>query len=55
MRAVVTGANRGMGLEFCRQLKTRGADVIGLLTRIDTMTLESSGTFWHSNGDVLPW
>ncbi len=23
--------------------------------RIDQLTLESSGTFWHSNGDVLPW
>ena len=23
--------------------------------RIDELTLETSGTFWHSNGDVLPW
>jgi len=23
--------------------------------RIDQLTLENSGTFWHSNGDVLPW
>jgi NAD(P)-dependent dehydrogenase (short-subunit alcohol dehydrogenase family) len=24
-------------------------------TRIDELTLETSGTFWHSNGEVLPW
>ncbi|MFQ4140181.1 SDR family oxidoreductase [Nodosilinea sp. PGN35] len=29
--------------------------VRGLLARIDALTLENSGTFWHSNGDVLPW
>jgi NAD(P)-dependent dehydrogenase (short-subunit alcohol dehydrogenase family) len=29
--------------------------VKGLLARIDALTLESSGTFWHSNGEVLPW
>ena len=23
--------------------------------RIDELNLESSGTFWHSNGEVLPW
>jgi NAD(P)-dependent dehydrogenase (short-subunit alcohol dehydrogenase family) len=27
----------------------------GLLARIDALTLETSGTFWHQNGDVLPW
>ena len=26
-----------------------------LLQRIDALTLETSGTFWHANGDVLPW
>jgi hypothetical protein len=26
-----------------------------LLTRIDELTLENTGTFWHSNGEVLPW
>ena len=29
--------------------------VRGLLERIDTLTLETSGTFWHSNGEILPW
>jgi len=29
--------------------------VKGLLARIDELTLENTGTFWHSNGDVLPW
>ena len=29
--------------------------VRGLLTRIDGLTLDNSGTFWHANGDVLPW
>ncbi len=26
-----------------------------LLARIDDLTLDNSGTFWHANGDVLPW
>jgi NAD(P)-dependent dehydrogenase (short-subunit alcohol dehydrogenase family) len=29
--------------------------VKGLLARIDGLTLENSGTFWHANGEVLPW
>ena len=29
--------------------------VAGLLDRIDDLTLETSGTFWHTNGEVLPW
>lgn len=27
----------------------------GLITRIDALTLENSGTFWHMNGEPLPW
>jgi NAD(P)-dependent dehydrogenase (short-subunit alcohol dehydrogenase family) len=27
----------------------------GLLARIDAVTLETSGSFWHANGEVLPW
>ena len=26
-----------------------------LVDRIDGLTLENSGTFWHANGEVLPW
>lgn len=29
--------------------------VQGLLARIDALTLATSGTFWHANGEVLPW
>ncbi len=28
---------------------------IGLAERIETVSLEESGTFWHSNGEELPW
>ena len=27
----------------------------GLLERMDALTLETTGTFWHANGEVLPW
>jgi len=27
----------------------------GLIERIDGLTLETSGTFWHADGRVLPW
>lgn len=27
----------------------------GLIARIDELTLDTSGTFWHANGEVLPW
>ncbi len=29
--------------------------VTGLLARIDALNLENTGTFWHSNGEILPW
>jgi len=29
--------------------------VKGLLARIDELTLENTGTFWHANGEILPW
>ena len=29
--------------------------VQGLLNRINQVNLDSSGTFWHANGEVLPW
>jgi len=34
---------------------TPEVSVKGLLTRIDELTLDNTGTFWHSNGKVLPW
>lgn len=27
----------------------------GLLARIDALTLNTSGSFWHANGEPLPW
>ena len=27
----------------------------GIIERIDSLTLEATGTFWHANGDQLPW
>ena len=29
--------------------------VRGLIQRIDELTLDNTGNFWHSNGDILPW
>ena len=29
--------------------------VRGLLARIDALTLDNSGSFWHANGERLPW
>jgi len=29
--------------------------VRGLLQRIDALTLDTSGSFWHANGERLPW
>ena len=34
---------------------TTEESVKGLIQRIDGLTLENSGTFWHSDGQVLPW
>jgi hypothetical protein len=27
----------------------------GLIERMDTLTLADTGTFWHANGESLPW
>jgi NAD(P)-dependent dehydrogenase (short-subunit alcohol dehydrogenase family) len=27
----------------------------GLVARLDALTLETSGGFWHANGERLPW
>ena len=29
--------------------------VTGLLKRIDELNLDNTGSFWHSNGEILPW
>lgn len=27
----------------------------GIIERIQELTIENTGTFWHMNGDILPW
>lgn len=27
----------------------------GIVARIDALTLDNTGSFWHSNGEELPW
>jgi hypothetical protein len=27
----------------------------GLIARLDELSLETSGTFWHAEGYALPW
>lgn len=34
---------------------TTEASVIGLLARIQELDLGNTGTFWHANGEILPW
>ncbi len=34
---------------------TPETSVAGLLARIDQLNLENTGSFWHSNGELLPW
>jgi hypothetical protein len=29
--------------------------VEGLLSRIEQLNLDNTGTFWHAKGEVLPW
>ena len=36
-------------------LITPEESVAGLAERIESLNLESSGSFWHSNGEELPW
>ena len=47
------------GLVQTRMTNFRGIStteaVTGLLARIGELNLENTGTFWHSNGQVLPW
>lgn len=41
--------------DFTRSGISPEQSVNGLLARIDELTLATSGTFWHANGEVLPW
>ena len=34
---------------------TAETSVKGLLARIEDLNLNNTGTFWHSNGEILPW
>ena len=34
---------------------TTTESVKGLLARIDQLNLDNSGSFWHANGEILPW
>ena len=34
---------------------TTEISVKGLLTRIEELNLDNTGSFWHSNGEILPW
>ncbi len=40
---------------FNAQGITPEQSVKGLLARIEQLNLENTGTFWHSNGEILPW
>ena len=40
---------------FTKSGITPEQSVKGLLARIDELNLENTGTFWHSNGEILPW
>ena len=34
---------------------TTETSVTGLLARIEELNLNNTGTFWHANGEILPW
>ncbi len=40
---------------FTRNGITTEKSVNGILKRIDALNKNNSGTFWHTNGQVLPW
>lgn len=46
---VRTDMTRGQGLVDADE------SAAGLIARLDALTQETSGTFWHMNGDQLPW
>ena len=40
---------------FTTQGITPTQSVAGLMQRIDELNLKNSGSFWHANGEILPW
>lgn len=34
---------------------TPAASVTNLIKRINSLNLDNTGTFWHANGEILPW
>lgn len=40
---------------FSKSGITPQESVTALLKRIDELNLETTGNFWHSNGEILPW
>ncbi len=40
---------------FNKSAITPEESVRGLLKRINELNLDNTGTFWHSNGETLPW
>ena len=40
---------------FTPQGITPEKSVQGLISRIDLLDLDNTGTFWHANGEILPW
>jgi len=40
---------------FTRNGITTEESANGILRRIDSLNKNNSGTFWHTNGQVLPW
>jgi NAD(P)-dependent dehydrogenase (short-subunit alcohol dehydrogenase family) len=48
---VRTELTKGMAGEFIEPEEAAR----GLLTRIDELTLKTTGSFRHANGDFLPW
>jgi len=40
---------------FTRNGITTEESANGILKRIDSLNKNNSGTFWHTNGEVLPW
>lgn len=49
------GLVRTRMIQFNPQGISPEESVRGLLARIDALSLDTSGTFWHANGQVLPW